>query len=344
MKVGLIDVDGHNFPNLALMKISAWHKQRGDDVEWCFNLDHYDIVYQSKVFDETYSHDIDWMPMADKIIKGGTGYFKRAKGGNGYIYTFGKWWDVGRSSTYSIGNETYNEFLPCEIEHMYPDYSLYQKQEIFEDEESGEKFTRTVGLTVDTAYGFLTRGCPRHCDFCIVGDKEGLRSTKVADLSEFWRGQKNIVLLDPNILACKDRMELLDQLIDSKAIVDFSQGLDIRLTTEEVAKKLSKIRVKRLHFAWDNADQDLTPYFKRFSEAYSRKSSSGKMVYVLTNFNSTMEQNLYRIYTLRDLGYDPYVMVYDKPNAPKDIRDLQRWVNNKFVFRKCDRFEDYKRS
>ena len=295
MKIGLIDVDGHNFPNLALMKISAWHKQRGDTVEWCFPLDHYDIVYQSKVFDNTYSPDIDWTPNADVIHKGGTGY--------------------------GLDNK-----LPYEIEHMYPDYSIYPE------------------LTKDTAYGFLTRGCPRHCDFCIVGDKEGLRSTKVADLSEFWSGQKNIVLLDPNILACKDRMELLDQLIESKAIVDFSQGLDIRLTNEAVAEKLSRIRVKRLHFAWDNAEQDLTPFFKRFTEAYTRKSSSGKVVYVLTNFNSTMEQNLYRIYTLRDLGYDPYVMVYDKPNAPKEIRDLQRWVNNRFIFRKCKLFEDYERS
>ena len=294
MKIGLIDVDGHHFPNLALMKISAWHKARGDDVEWCFPLQHYDIVYQSKVFDDTYSPDIDWTPNADVILKGGTGY--------------------------GLDNK-----LPDEVEHMYPDYGIYPE------------------LTKDTAYGFLTRGCPRHCDFCIVGDKEGLRSIKVADLSEFWRGQKNIVLLDPNILACKDRMELLDQLIESRALVDFSQGLDIRLTNDAVAEKLSRIRVKRLHFAWDNPEQDLTPYFERFTKAYSRKSSSGKVVYVLTNFNSTMEQNLYRIYTLRDLGYDPYVMVYDKPNAPREIRDLQRWVNNKFIFRKCSRFEEYKK-
>ena len=294
MRIGLIDVDSHNFPNLALMKISAYHKAKGDEVEWCFPMYHYDIVYQSKVFDDTYSPDIEWMPNADKIIKGGTGY--------------------GLSNT-----------LPDEIEHIYPDYSIYPD------------------LTKDTAFGFLTRGCPRHCDFCIVGYKEGLRSIKVADLSEFWRGQKNIVLLDPNILACKDRMNLLDQLIDSKAVVDFSQGLDIRLTNEAVADKLNKIRVKRLHFAWDNPNDDLTPYFKRFTEAYKRKSSSGKVVYTLVNFNSTMEQNLYRIYTLRDLGYDPYVMVYDKPNAPKEIKDLQRWVNNRFIFRKCHRFEDYKK-
>ena len=293
MKIGLIDVDGHNFPNLALMKISAWHKSKGDTVEWCFPLDHYDIVYQSKVFDETYSPDIEWTPIADKIIKGGTGY--------------------------GLDNK-----LPDEIEHIYPDYSIYPE------------------LTKDTAYGFLTRGCPRGCKFCIVAGKEGRRSIKVADLSEFWRGQKNIELLDPNLLACKERLELLDQLIESKAIVNFNQGLDIRLTNEEIADKLGQIRVKRLHFAWDNPNDDLVPYFKKFSEAYRRKSSSTKVVYVLTNFNSTMNENLYRVYTLRDLGYDPYVMVYDKPNAPREIKDLQRWVNNRFIFRSCEKFEDYK--
>ncbi len=292
MRVGLVDVDGHHFPNLALMKLSAWHKAKGDTVEWCFPLDHYDIVYQSKVFDDTYSPDIDWTPNADKLIKGGTGY--------------------GLDNT-----------LPYEIEHIYPDYSLYPE------------------LTKDTAYGFLTRGCPRHCGFCIVGDKEGLRSVKVADLSEFWQGQKNITLLDPNILACKDRINLLDQLIESKAKVNFSQGLDIRLTNEEIADKLSSIRIGIIHFAWDNPKQDLTPYFKRFTDAYRRKSSKSKMVYVLVNYNSTMEENLYRIYTLRDLGYDPFVMIYDKPNAPRDIKRLARWVNNKFVFYKCDTFEEY---
>ena len=294
MDIGIIDVDGHNFPNLALMKISAYHKALGDAVEWCLPLKKYDIVYQSKVFDDTYSKDIEWIPYADKIVKGGTGY--------------------GLDNT-----------LPDEIEHIYPDYSLYPE------------------LTKDTAYGFLTRGCPRGCKFCIVADKEGRKSYKVANLSEFWRGQKKIVLLDPNILACKDRIDLLDQLIESKAVVDFSQGLDIRLTNEDIADKLNRMRVKRLHFAWDNPDQDLTPFFERFTEAYNRKSCSGKVVYVLVNFNSTMEQNLYRIYKLRELGYDPYVMIYDKPNAPKYIRDLQRWVNNRFIFRKAKTFEDYRR-
>ncbi len=295
MKVGLIDVDGHNFPNLALMKISAWHKKQGDSVEWCFPLDHYDLVYQSKVFDDTYSPDIDWIPQADRIIKGGTGY--------------------------GIEN-----ILPYEIEHIYPDYSIYPE------------------LTKGKAYGFLTRGCPRGCKFCIVASKEGRKSYKVADLKEFWKGQKNIVLLDPNILACKDHLDLLNQLIKSKAYVDFNQGLDIRLTNEANIALLNQIKVKEIHFAWDNAKDDLKPYFEKYRELAKHKPHGRYgTVYCLTNFGSTMEENLYRIYTLRDLGYDPYVMIYDKPNAPKEIKDLQRWVNNKFIFRSCDKFEEYKK-
>ena len=291
MTIGLIDVDSHNFPNLCLMKLAAYHKSIGDTVEWYDHTKHYDIVYQSKVFDDTYSKDITYKPQAETVIKGGTGY--------------------GLDNT-----------LPDAVEHMMPDYSMY-------------------GIT-DTAYGFLTRGCPRHCAFCIVGDKEGLRSRKVADLTEFWSGQPKIELLDPNLLACKDRMELLDQLIDSRAIVNINQGFDIRFANEEVAEKLGRMRVKRIHFAWDNPQQDLTEYFRRFAAAYRRKSSSTKVAYILVNFNSTMEENLWRIYTVRDLGYDPYVMVYDKPHAPQDIKRLQRWVNNKFIFRKCKTFEEYK--
>lgn len=293
MKIGLIDVDSHNFPNLALMKVSAWHKAQGDDVEWCFPMEHYDVVYQSKVFDDTYSPDIDWHPLADKIIKGGTGY--------------------GLDNT-----------LPEEIEHIYPDYSIYPE------------------LTKDTAYGFLTRGCPRGCKFCIVAGKEGRRSVKCADLSEFWRGQKKIVLLDPNILACREHPDLLQQLIDSNAWVDINQGLDIRMTNERNIELINQIKVKEIHFAWDNAEDNLKPYFERYGELAKHKPH-GRLgtVYCLTNFGSTMEQDLYRIYTLRDMGYDPYVMVYDKPNAPKEIKQLQRYCNNIKIFRTCKTFEEY---
>jgi len=114
------------------------------------------------------------------------------------------------------------------IEHIYPDYSLY-------------------GIT-DTAYGFLSRGCPRGCEFCHVAAKEGKCSYKVADLSEFWHGQKNIILCDPNVIACPDWKELLQQLIDSKAIVNINQGIDIRIMTDEKAEMIKRIRVYNVHF------------------------------------------------------------------------------------------------
>ena len=295
MKIGLIDVDGHNFPNLALMKLSAWHKAQGDSVEWWWGWEQYDRVYMSKVFDDTYSPDIPEPVNATKIIKGGTGY--------------------------GLDNK-----LPDEIEHIYPDYSLYPK------------------LTKDTAYGFLTRGCPRGCHFCIVSGKEGRRSVKVADLSEWWRDQKNIVLMDPNILACPQHMGLLGQLADSQAWVDINQGLDCRLLTEQNIAAINQIRLKDIHFAWDYMHEtDAVLKGLRLYSAKARRKVNGAYgtVYCLTGYDTTMEENLYRIYTLRDMGYDPYVMIYDKPNAPSEVRMLQRWCNNRFIFKSEPDFKKY---
>lgn len=291
MKIGLIDVDGHNFPSLPLMKISAYHKARGDTVEPWIGFEHYDKVYMSKVF--TFSPDMDSVIYADEIERGGTGYF------------------------YPSGGPS----LPDEIEHIYPDYGLYPS-------------------AAGTAYGFLTRGCPRNCGFCIVSGKEGRASRQVADLSEFWRGQKEIKLLDPNILACKDRETLLRQLAASGAWVDFTQGLDIRLI-DGAEELLGGIKVKRIHFAWDNPEQDLRPYFRAFKERSGIEDHRKLGVYVLTNYNSTHEQDLERVYFLRDAGYDPYIMIYEKETAPRETRLLQRWVNNRIIFRSCPRFEDY---
>ena len=198
----------------------------------------------------------------------------------------------------------------------------------------------------DRAYGLLSRGCPRGCDFCIVADKEGRCSVKVADLSEFWVGQKKIVLCDPNILACREWKDLLQQCADSKAEIDFNQGLDIRLMTEEKIEMLDKIKIKRIHFAWDRyEDKDkVVPKLRLFAEKTTKRlSSHDAIVYTIVNFSTTIEQDLDRIYTLRDMGYWPYVMVYDKDHCNRTYKDLQRWVNNRFIFAKCKSFEEYLR-
>lgn len=294
-KIGLIDVDGHNFPNLALMKLSAWHKAQGDQVEWWWGWGHCDRVYMSKVFDNTYTPDMPEPLNADEIIKGGTGYDLKNR-------------------------------LPDEVEHMMPDYSIYTE------------------TTKSTAYGFLTRGCPRGCPFCIVAEKEGRKSVKVANFSEWWNGQKFIKLLDPNLLACCDHMDLLRQLQESGAWIDFTQGLDCRMLTEQNISALNGLKLKEIHFAWDHMHE--TDAVLRGLQLYAQHATRkphGQFatVYCLTNFDTTMEENLYRIYTLRDLGYDPYVMIYDKPHAPREVRLLQRWCNNRLIFKSVPDFAEY---
>ena len=191
----------------------------------------------------------------------------------------------------------------------------------------------------------MTRGCPRGCDFCIVGKKEGRKTRTVAPLSEFWNGQKNIVLLDPNPIAAPEWKDNLQQLIDSKALVEFNQGLDIRMMTEEKAEMLKKVRVKAVHFAWDRyGDKEMiVPKLRMFKDATGWNRAK-MVVYVLTNFNTTLAEDLDRIYTLRDLGYSPDVRIYEKYALPEGhiLRKLQRYVNAPWIFNSVKRFEDYK--
>ena len=307
MKIGLIDVDGHGFPNLPLMKLSAYHKSKGDSVEWYQPMfsGHMDIVYKSKVF--SFSPDYEWPIDADKVVEGGTGYAISLIDGK------------------EVYDKTKDQPLIPEIEHIYPDYSLYPE------------------LTKDTAYGFLTRGCPRGCGFCHVAPKEGRCSVKVADLSEFWKDQKNIVLCDPNILACPDHMELLQQLVDSKAKIEFNQGIDIRLVNDRNIELLKQIRLQGIHFAFDRwEDKDIIePKLRQFAAKTNFDKNRGRvMVYILTNFNTTIEQDIYRIQLCRELKFSPYPMIYDKEHADPVYKKLQRWCNN-FIFWKVPTFEDY---
>lgn len=305
MRIALIDCDYKRnrkniFPTLTLMKLSAWHKIKGDVTHLLTYEDYmngslfesYDKAYASCIFTENERKAKILANMGVDV--GGSGYDMSIK-------------------------------LPAEIEHIMPDYALY-------------------GIT-DTAYGFLSRGCIRKCPFCIVCKKEGTSSYKVADLSEWWSGQKYIKLLDPNILACPEHMKLLEQLADSNARIDVTQGADVRLITPENTALLNQTKIKMLHFAWDNPkDTAIKEKFLWFREHTKIKHNRQLRVYVLTNYWSTLQEDLDRVYWLRQNGYDPYVMVYNKANAPRELKDLQRWVNSKWIFWSCEKFEDYQQS
>lgn len=166
-------------------------------------------------------------------------------------------------------------------------------------------------------------------------------SKKVADLSEFWNGQKEIVLLDANILACKDRIELLNQLADSKAKVDFTQGLDARFITEDVADALKRLKIKTVHFAFDfmKNEKAIIRGLRTYKEIVGT-SDRNAIVYILTNFNTTIEEDLYRVNMVQEAGFSPDIRIYRKHTAPQILRDLQRWANNRLLYRSC-KFMDY---
>ncbi len=307
MIIGLLDVDSHNFPNLPLMKISAFHKKRGDIVEWCnfFNL--YDRVYVSKVFGDEYESSLIPSINAKEIFFGGTGFA------------------ITVENEKEVYHKEMDVVLPDEIEHIYPDYELYPE------------------LTKDKAFGFLTRGCPNNCPYCVVPQKEGRTSYKVANLSEFWRGQKHIELLDPNLLACKDHMDLLQQLRDSKAKVNFNQGLDARFINEKNIEILTQIKIDMVHFAFDlmkNKD-NIEKGLKLFKE-HSNLNKRNSIVYILTNFNTSIEEDFYRLNRVVKLGFYPDIRIYRKNSLPKRhiLRDLQRWCNNRVLFNSCS-FREY---
>lgn len=310
MTIGLIDEDWESrkkmtFPNLSLMKISAWHKARGDTVEWyCEPMGSYDKIYMSRIFSDEYTKPYSGFVDAAEIVRGGSGYA------------------ISVEQDVECYHKERDPSLASEIDHTYPDYGLY-------------------GIT-DTAYGFLTKGCPRQCPFCHVKAIQGTRVYDFAPLSEFWHGQKEIKLLDPNLTASRNWDAHIEELAASRAWVDFTQGLDARMLTESKIEGLNRVKFKRIHFAWDNPKDDLKPKFELIAKHLTRFRKERVSCYVLTNYNSTFEEDLYRVQILRELRIQPYVMIYRKPTAPKEVRQLQRWCSP-FIFWKVPTFEEYRR-
>ena len=287
MKIGLFDIDS-KYHNLALMKISAWHKSFGDQTE-IYNpimKETYERVYVSKIFSK-HNKEEGYIP-EDSII-GGSGYNLKT-------------------------------VLPYDMEHFMPDYSLYN---------------------LDYSLGFTTRGCIGNCQFCIVREKEG-SIKEHAEVEEFLNPKSNVVvLLDNNFLALPSHIKKLQKYIDKGWKMDFNQGLDIRLINKENAELLGKVKhYKQIHFAWDSMKDE-----KQMKEGLNILFKAGVkpyriMVYILCNYNTSFEEDLYRYKELNILGVDPFVMIYEKGN--KMIRDFARWGNRRWISKKCE-WKDYKK-
>ena len=204
--------------------------------------------------------------------------------------------------------------LPDEIEKCQPDYSIYPN--------------------CDYSIQFFSRGCIRNCPFCVVREKEGyICPVEPMDLNP---NGTHIEIFDNNFFANPKWKTAIDYLIDKKQKVNF-HGVDVRIMTEEQAYWLNQLKHhKQIHIAWDNPKDNILP---RIQEMIKHIKPYKIMCYVLIGYWSTHEEDIYRIEKLKELKIDPFVMPYDK----KDIRQkrLARWVNNKIIFNKCDKFEDY---
>ena len=297
-EIGLIDVDGHgNYPNLALMKISAYHKQMGDNVEWYTPFaEKYDIVYVAKVFSFTndYMYAVN---NADCVVRGGTGY-------------------------------DYRTVLPTQIDRMQPDYTLY------------------TYIDRHTAYGFLTRGCPNKCKWCVVPKKEG-NIRPYMDVDDIAIDNRhNLVLMDNNILAAWDyAMEQFEKIINGRYRVDFNQGLDARLVDDEAAKMLAKIRwINTIKFGCDTPMQ--INDVERAIRLIDRYSANPKQYLLYTIITKDMNESYERISHFRRnkrirVQAQPYRdLDNSKQVLPQWQKDMARRANRKEIFKTVD-FKDY---
>lgn len=298
MKIGLIDVDGHNgFPNLALMKIARYHKSRGDDVSWYDVMfgGQYDRVYASKVF--SFTEDYGYFIHADEVVRGGTGY------------------DIHVN-------------LPDEIEYLQPDYSIYHQ------------------IDSKTAYGFLTRGCPNKCKWCVVPQKEGsIRPyMDVDDIAV--DGRTNLILMDNNIVACDYGLRQIEKIIERGYRVDFNQAIDARLITDDIALMLSKVRwMGYIRLGCDTSAQ--VKYCKSVIDKMISLGYKGAFM-LYTMLHGDIEECYDRVSRWR-LEYGSRVACQSQPmldfttkyqNIPQWQKDMARWSNQHTAYAICD-FKDF---
>lgn len=289
MKISLVQIDG-KWANLALMKLSAYHKSIGDYVS--LNGTDADRVYISCVFRDNrakaYGIKAFYESLGMDVVIGGSG--------------------INLQTT-----------LSEKIENMIPDYSLY-------------------GL--DYSLGFTSRGCIRNCSFCIVPKKEG----KIREVPMNWIQHKKVRLLDNNFTASPTCCKKLKFFEEENLQICFTQGLDIRLINNKLAKALSNIDARNnkfsrrcYYFAFDHPELETTIKKKHKILVENGIPPYCQLYYILCGFNTTHEQDLRRVSTIHNLGSMAFVMKYH--NKDQWLNRLANWCNRRYY--KVCKFEDF---
>ncbi|MCG8506201.1 MAG: radical SAM protein [Sphingomonadales bacterium] len=291
MRVRVVQIDG-KLPNLALMRISAHHRGRGDDVVFTrrvtrdlFEYD-YDRVYASAIFSFSRSRLDRLVREFQDVICGGTGVDRGLK----------------VEDVLTVGDHEL-------------DYSIYPGFE--------------------PSIGFTQRGCRMKCRFCVVPAKEGANHS-VLTVEQIWRGAghaKKLLLLDNDFFGQEHWRERIKEIREGGFKVCLSQGINVRLITDEAAEAMASVeyrddqfRRRRLYTAWDNIGDE-----QRFFDGIDRLNAAGipsrhVMAYMLVGYDrrETWDRIFHRFDRMVERGILPYPMVYD--NARKDLKRFQRWV------------------
>ncbi len=308
MRIGLIDLDS-KLPNLALMKLSTYHKQQGYEV--ALNDFTADKLYCSVVFTRS----------REKVEALKRQYPHMEIGGTG--------WDLSTK-------------LPLEIHNCKPDYDLYTREFIYTRIKGGigkkENKLKKAEVIANAGIGFTSRGCIRSCGFCVVPKAEGKfqQENEIRDIIN--PRSDALILLDNNLTADPHCLDKLREIKERGLVVDITQGIDVRLLTLEIAKALAEVKhLRSIHYAWDLMSFE-RPVLEGIKILSQHVKTWKHMCFMLVGFNTSFEEDMYRFRRIRELNVDPYVMIYNQKPDTK-LRHFARWVNGR-IYKVC-RWEEY---
>jgi len=306
MRIGLIDFDGR-IPNLAIMKLSTYYKEQGATVLLNdFKPSDVDKVFCSVIFSKNRAKAERLAGIFPQVEFGGTG------------------WDLTKT-------------LPVNVESCQPDFDLYQMKDILPRLKGIMKATskqEKCQTLLDAGIGFTTRGCVRSCAFCAVPKKEGALHS-VGSIGDLLNPRSNVlILLDNNLTSDPDCLEKLRECKERNLTLDITQGIDVRFVTPEIAKALSEVKhLRSLHYAWD-----LMPFEQKVMEGIGSLLKHVKawkhLCFTLVGFDTTFEEDMYRVRRLVEMNISPYVMIYNQ-NSDMRLKHFARWVNGRF-YKSCD--------